>query len=196
MGRSFQVPATARPGGPAESGAQPGLARSGWVMGWMKWTLLILTVLAALPLVAGQLGWLRGPEPSRLGVTEGRLKPPSKNPNSVSSQADLWPDHPQREYARIAPLAAASAGGSADAAWARLRSVVEGERGARIVRTGGDYLYAQFTTRWLGFTDDVEFWLDRSAGVIHVRSASRLGRRDFGVNRARIEALRARLATG
>lgn len=163
-------------------------------MGWMKWVLLAVVVLALLPLVAGQLGWLRGPQPSRLGLTEGKLKPPSKTPNSVSSQADLWPDHPQREYARIPPLPAAAAAGGADAAWARLRRVVEGERGARIVGGEGDYLYAQFTTRWLGFTDDVEFWLDRPAGVIHVRSASRLGRRDFGVNRARIEALRARLA--
>ncbi len=163
-------------------------------MDWMKWVLWVVAALAVLALVAGQLGWLRGPQPSRLGAAEGKLKPPSKTPNSVSSQADLWPDHPQREYARIAPLPAGAAAGGTDAAWARLRSVVEGERSARIVLAEGDYLHAQFTTRWLGFTDDVEFWLDRNAGVIHVRSASRLGRRDFGVNRARIEALRARLA--
>lgn len=40
---------------------------------------------------------------------------------------------------------------------------------------------------------DTEFWFDRSAGVVQVRSASRLGKRDFGVNRARVEAIRARL---
>jgi uncharacterized protein (DUF1499 family) len=43
----------------------------------------------------------------------------------------------------------------------------------------------------MGFVDDVEFLADRASGVVHVRSASRLGRRDFGVNRARIEELRA-----
>jgi uncharacterized protein (DUF1499 family) len=161
----------------------------------LKWTLIVVVLLVALPLLAGQLGWLRGTPPSRLGLTEGRLKPPSKTPNSVSSQADLWPDHPQREYARIAPLPASTATGAADAAWARLRRIVEGERGVVIARAEGDYLHAQFTTRWLGFTDDVEFWLDRTAGVIHVRSASRLGRKDFGVNRARVEALRARLVS-
>jgi uncharacterized protein (DUF1499 family) len=159
-----------------------------------KWTLIVVALLLLLPLVAGSLGWLHGPPPSRLGLTEGRLKPPSKTPNSVSSQADLWPDHPQREYARIAPLPAGGGQGGADAAWARLRHIVERERGARVVLGDGDYLYAQFTTRWLGFMDDAEFWLDRQAGVIHVRSASRLGRRDFGVNRARVEALRAKLA--
>jgi uncharacterized protein (DUF1499 family) len=43
------------------------------------------------------------------------------------------------------------------------------------------------------FVDDVEIFFDEKAGLLHVRSASRLGRRDFGVNRARVEALRARI---
>lgn len=164
-------------------------------MVWLKGILIVLALLVLLVLLvlaAGQLGWLRGPAPSRLGLQEGgRLKPPSKTPNSVSSQADLWPDHPQRDYARIAPLPAA---GDADAAWARLRAQVDSMRGARVVQAEGDYLYVQFRTRWLGFTDDAEFWLDRRAGLIQLRSSSRLGRKDYGVNRARIEALRARLA--
>jgi uncharacterized protein (DUF1499 family) len=46
----------------------------------------------------------------------------------------------------------------------------------------------------IGFVDDLELQVDAAAQVIHVRSASRLGRRDFGVNRARIEALRAAFA--
>ncbi|MBI5719803.1 MAG: DUF1499 domain-containing protein [Burkholderiales bacterium] len=161
----------------------------------VKWIVIVVVLLVLLPLLAGRLGWLHGPAPSRLGVNEGRLKPPSRFRNSVSSQADLWPDHPQREYARISPLPAGAAEGGADAAWARLRHLVEGERGARIVQAEGDYLYAQFTTRWLGFMDDVEFWLDRDGGVIHVRSASRAGKNDFGVNRVRVEALRARLVS-
>ena len=160
-------------------------------MAWLKWVLIVAAVLALLPLLAGQLGLLRGSAPSRLGLQEGRLKPPSKTPNSVSSQADLWPDHPQREYARIVPF---PVGANADAAWARLREHIAALPGAEVVKSEGDYLHAQFSTRWLKFTDDAEFWLDRSAGVIHVRSASRLGRKDYGVNRARIEALRASLA--
>ncbi len=157
----------------------------------LNWILIAVALMALLPLLAGQLGWLRGSPPARLGVEQGRLKPPSKTPNSVSSQADLWPDHPQREYAHIAPLAIA---GDADAAWKRLREQLGAMQGAAIVRSEGDYLYVQFSTRWLKFTDDAEFWLDRTAGVIHLRSASRLGRKDFAVNRARIEALRNRLA--
>ena len=43
----------------------------------------------------------------------------------------------------------------------------------------------------LRFVDDVEFWVDPAAGVIQVRSSSRLGRKDLGVNRARVERIRA-----
>ena len=56
------------------------------------------------------------------------------------------------------------------------------------------YVYAEFRSKLLGFVDDVELLFDEQAGVFHVRSASRLGRRDFGVNRKRVEALRSRLA--
>ena len=43
------------------------------------------------------------------------------------------------------------------------------------------------------FVDDTEFWYDPAAQVVQVRSASRVGRRDFGVNRARVESIRAQL---
>ena len=74
----------------------------------------------------------------------------------------------------------------------RLAALLGQTSGILIVKRQPDYIYAQCTTPVLRFTDDVEFWLDRSAGKIHLRSASRLGRKDFGANRARIEAIRAR----
>ncbi len=67
--------------------------------------------------------------------------------------------------------------------------------GARIVEDRADYLRVEFMSRWLRFVDDAEFWLDPGTNVIQVRSASRLGRKDFGVNRTRIEAIRAQLNT-
>jgi uncharacterized protein (DUF1499 family) len=63
-----------------------------------------------------------------------------------------------------------------------------------VVKSDSDYLYAQFTTRFMKFVDDVEFWFDPAHSVIQLRSASRVGRRDLGVNRKRIEAVRAALA--
>jgi uncharacterized protein (DUF1499 family) len=154
--------------------------------------LVAAAALAALVLLAAQLGAFGGSPPTDLGVRDGRLKPPSPTPNSVSSQAGLWPDHPQREAALIEPLPLLPAG--PQATMRRLRAVVEDMPGALVVIGNERYLRAQFTTRWMRFVDDAEFWYDADAGVVQVRSASRVGRRDFGVNRARIEAIRAALA--
>jgi len=73
------------------------------------------------------------------------------------------------------------------------RKAIEQSERATVLRHDANYLYAEFRSKLLGFVDDVEFTHDDKAGVIHVRSASRLGRRDFGVNRARVEALRGRI---
>lgn len=162
-------------------------------MGVLRWVFWIAILLAIVVLVAGQLGMLSGKPPQDLGVKDGRLKPPSKTPNSVSSQADLYPDHPQRDYARIEPLPIqVDAAGSI----ARLKSVLESMDGVRVVSSGPEYLHAQCTTKLLKYVDDLEFWADASAGVVHVRSASRVGRKDFGVNRARVQAVRARYLAG
>jgi uncharacterized protein (DUF1499 family) len=156
-------------------------------------SLAALALLIVPLLLAGQLGWLSGRAPADLGVRDGRLKAPSNTPNSVSSQADLHAGTAALvDYARIAPLAG---GHDPAATLRRLRAVIEAVPGARVVEAHPDYLYVQFATRWLGFVDDAEFFASPAEGVIHVRSASRLGRRDFGVNRQRIEQLRAALAS-
>ena len=154
---------------------------------------ITLVVLVLLVVGAARLGLLSGSAPANLGLRDGKFKPPSKTPNSVSSQADQWPDHPQRAEAAIAPLALK---GDGPATIARLAQIVEGMDGAQIVERRPDYLYVQFATRLMRFVDDAEFWFDPVAGAIQVRSASRVGRNDLGVNRARIEAIRARLAAG
>ena len=150
----------------------------------------VFFVLPLLVLAAGQFGWLMGRAPDDLGVRDGKLKPPSRTPNSVSSQAALWPDGEYAStYAQIDPLPAR---GDSAAAMRRLRKLLAGWPGAKIAEERPDYLRVVFVTRWLRFVDDAEFWLDPANNVIQVRSASRLGRKDFGVNRARIEAIRAR----
>lgn len=156
-----------------------------------SWLVIIIALLALLTVAAGQLGWLQGTPPGDLGVREGRLKPPSMTENSVSSQAALYPEHPLRGYAAIAPLPVK---GDGPATLARIKAVVESMAGARVVKSDPDYLYVQFTTPLMKFVDDAEFWFDPANNVIQVRSASRVGRKDFGVNRKRIEAVRARLA--
>jgi len=158
----------------------------------LKWFVIIVLVVVILTLIAGQLGWLKGRAPDDLGVRDGRLKPPSTTPNSVSSQAALH--DPQRymvDYARIDPL---RFGGDGAAALDKVRRIVAAMPGAQVIESRPDYVYVQFMTRWLKFVDDTEFWLSPAENVIHVRSASRIGRSDLGVNRARVEAIRARLS--
>ena len=77
---------------------------------------------------------------------------------------------------------------------AQIKRIAEAMPGAKVVEARDDYLYLQFTTRWMKFVDDAEFWFDPATDVVQLRSASRVGRRDFGVNRARIEAIRQALA--
>ena len=159
-----------------------------WII---KWIVGGIVVLALLAVAVGQLGFLQGTAPADLGVRDGRLKPPSATENSVTSQAALYPDHPQRFYAAVAPLPVK---GDGPATMARIKAIVEGMAGAKVVKSAPDYLYAQFTTQWMKFVDDVEFWFDPANNVVQVRSASRLGRKDMGVNRKRIDAVRAALA--
>jgi uncharacterized protein (DUF1499 family) len=157
----------------------------------LKLILIVLVALAVLLVLAGQLGLLRGKAPHALGVQAGKLKAPSKTPNSVSSQASLWPGHPQQAYAAIAPLALQN--GDGPATLARAQALIAAMPGAQVVLAEAGYLHATFTTPLLKFTDDLELWLDAAGGVLQVRSASRLGRSDLGVNRARVERLRAQL---
>lgn len=152
----------------------------------------LFIALGAGTVIVGQLGLLSGKMPDNLGVSAGKLQPPSLTPNSVSSQTNLYPEHPQKEYASISPLTYT---GDATEAMGKLALILKSQKGTVLVTTQPDYIYAQSTTAVLKFTDDVEFWLDRQNSMIQVRSASRLGRKDFGVNRARIEAIRAQFSS-
>jgi uncharacterized protein (DUF1499 family) len=147
----------------------------------------LFALIALIVVVGAPMGLFSGTRPDNLGVRDGRLADPKRTPNNVSSQADRNAD--AAHY--IEPL---RIGGDPRRAWTALGQVIEGMPRARVVTSAPDYLYAEFSSRLMGFVDDAEFFLDAKAGVIQVRSASRLGRSDFGVNRDRIESVRAKLA--
>ena len=157
----------------------------------VKWLVALLLVVVVSAIAAGQAGLLQGKTPADLGVHGGKLKPPAVTPNSVTSQAALYPDQPQRQNAEIAPLALR---GDGLATIARLKDVVAAMPGAKLVSSKPDYLYLQYTTPLLKYVDDVEFWYDPQAQAVQVRSASRLGKSDLGLNRQRVEAVRQALA--
>lgn len=108
------------------------------------------------------------------------LGPCPSSPNCVcsSDSADA--------SSHIPPLRFDPAGGDPMEALARAVQALGGE----VVARDGHYLHATFTSRWLRFVDDLECLAVPGEGVIHVRSASRVGYYDFGVNRRRVEALR------
>ncbi len=136
--------------------------------------------MGALPL----LGNLAGDRPTNLGVKEGKLAPCPTSPNCVISQGNEDAEH------AIAPLAYS---GEPAQAIAKLTAIVNAMPRTTIVESTDSYLYAEFASKLLGFVDDVEFYLDPAGSVIQVRSASRLGQSDLGVNRQRVEDIRAAL---
>ncbi|WP_017300595.1 DUF1499 domain-containing protein [Nodosilinea nodulosa] len=146
---------------------------------------------AAVSLDASPMGTLpfignltAGDRPTNLGVKEGKLAPCPDSPNCVVSQGK-----PDAEHA-IAPLAYS---GDPAEAMTKLTAVVKAMPRTTIVESTDNYLYAEFASKLMGFVDDVEFYLDPAESVIQVRSASRLGKSDLGVNRQRVEAIRQEL---
>lgn len=145
--------------------------------------LAVLVLLAASTVaIASPFGTLfAGSRPATVGT--GALAPCPETPNCVTSLA-------ADDVHRIAPIAHRS---EATAAMQRLADAAAALPGARIVTSRPDYLHVEVVSRIMGFVDDFEA-VPGATGVIHVRSASRLGRSDFGVNRARVEALRTATA--
>ena len=148
---------------------------------------VLVALIASTIVIGAPMGLFSGTRPDNLGVHDGRFAPPKPTPNNVNSQVDRNAD--AGHY--IEPLRYS---GDARQAWAALRRVIDGMQGVKVVKAEANYLHAEFSTKLMGYVDDAEFYLDEKAGVIQVRSASRLGRSDFGVNRARIESIREKLA--
>jgi uncharacterized protein (DUF1499 family) len=78
-------------------------------------------------------------------------------------------------------------------AWEATRQLIEASERTSIVGQRAGYLHAEVVSPWRFYTDDLELRLDQSQRFIHVRSSSRIGYYDFGVNRDRIERLRSEL---
>lgn len=142
---------------------------------WLAIPALILVVmLGALVL----RGWQSQSAPET-GLVDGHLRLCPDKPNCVSSEAGV-----QDRLHAIAPL------GTSD--WQALKQAVQ-QAGGTINADDGHYLHATFTSAMFRFVDDVEMVRDAAGGAVHIRSASRVGYSDFGVNRKRVEAIRERL---
>jgi uncharacterized protein (DUF1499 family) len=138
-----------------------------------------VTLFCFLLIIGG--GGCSGVRPATLGVKDGRLAPCPLSPNCVSSQSI------DKEHA-IEPLIYAM---STLAAHDALKKIILGMKRAEIITDSGVYIHAEFTSAIWRFVDDVEFYFDEKAKTVHIRSASRLGKSDFGVNRKRMGSIRA-----
>ena len=137
-----------------------------------------VVVAACLLLCAACAG---APPPPGDGID---LKPCPSSPNCVSSRASD-PTH------RVEPF---PLHGSAADGLAALRRAVLALPRSRVTAEGPGFLRAECTSLIFRFVDDLEFVVDEPAGVIHVRSASRVGSSDLGVNRKRVETIREQLS--
>jgi uncharacterized protein (DUF1499 family) len=124
-----------------------------------------------------------GTRPTNLGVEQGKFAPCPPSPNCVSSQS-------VDALHQIEPFTYKD---DPKIAFKQLQTILENTENAAIIKAESNYIYAEFTSPLMGFVDDVEFYLDEPNHLIQVRSASRLGESDLGVNRKRIETIRAEL---
>lgn len=125
--------------------------------------------------------------------TEGTFTPATStfapcpdSPNCVSSQAD-----PNDEIHYVAALPYT---GSAMDAKEKLLAIINGQPRTTIVTAQETYLHVEYRSLIFRFVDDVEFYIDEAAKLVHFRSASRLGYSDMGVNRKRMESIREQFA--
>jgi uncharacterized protein (DUF1499 family) len=140
-----------------------------------KWHLYLLTCTLAVFGCAGKPS-------SNLGVTNGRLSPCPKSPNCVSSQSTEADHFIESLYYT----------GTKEKAKEILIALIQSMKRAKIVTITEDYIHAEFSSRIFRFVDDVEFLFDEQNKRVHLRSASRIGYSDLGVNRKRIETIRAK----
>ena len=108
------------------------------------------------------------------GLVDGKLAPCPAKPNCVSSEANTQPEK------QIAPLS----GSLADAKAAIIAT------GGTITSESDNYVSATYMTKVFKFVDDVEI-RDAGNNTVHIRSGSRVGYSDRGVNRRRVKEIRA-----
>ncbi len=156
----------------------------------MKTGVILILVIPVFAIVLGQLGLFSGSAPADLGVSSGKLKPPSKTENSVSSQARNYSNTEyESKYADMKPLPFR---GSLKDSVLKIKSVIQNSshvNNSKLVTEESNYLRYEFQTPLMHYIDDVEFLFSDAEKVIHFRSASRIGRKDLGKNRNRMEKI-------
>ena len=118
--------------------------------------------------------------PENLGIHQGRLTDCPESPNCVSTEA-------REEPHKVEPFRLK---GNPKDLWPKVVNVVSALPRTKVLKATDDYVHAECRSRLFRFVDDLELYLKPAGHFISIRSASRLGKSDFGVNRKRVELLR------
>ena len=145
-------------------------------MKFLKYGAMVVAGLVLLGIGAFAFLGMQSRGGAAIGLVDGQLAACPSSPNCVSSEADAPDDK------RVDPLSLN--------AWPSLPRVLA-EMGGVVTAQEETYLSAEFTSSLFGFVDDMEFRLTETD--VQVRSASRVGHSDAGVNSARIADLRETL---
>lgn len=138
----------------------------------IKIILFILLILVAY-------GVYQNRHPRAIGTPQGHLSPCPSTPNCVSS--DTSPKSSQ--YTTPFP----------QGSLLLVKEIISKDPQATIIKSTEQYLHAEFRSKVFSFVDDFECLIDETTNVVHVRSASRVGYGDLGVNRKRVERIRTQL---
>ena len=147
----------------------------------VKSALLGLIIITASVIIAFLAMGLYSGTGSAPGIANGQLAGCPNKPNCVSSESAPSDDH------SIAAIAITPNMG--DEPLLKVKEVIE-LLGGDVKYADENYMASTFSSDLFGFVDDVEFRVDQSSGMLHVRSASRVGYSDLGTNRKRVEQIR------
>ena len=146
----------------------------------IKWFVAV-PMIVIIAFIALRLAiWIADVQPKSIGEKSKQLTPCPGTPNCVSSTS-------LQSSEQIEPMRYT---GEQTDAHATLLSAIAETPNSTIRTQTPDYVHVEFKTLLLGFIDDAEFLFNPDEKIIHLRSASRIGRSDFGVNRKRLQTLR------
>ena len=134
-----------------------------------------MKLLALIPLAVACVG-----KPN-VGVLNNELKPCPDKPNCVSSYA---PESDREHY--VMPIKSSSP----LVCMEKLSKELSQKDNVDLITKRSDYSHLVYTSSIMRFKDDVELYLDKDRKNIQIRSASRTGYSDMGVNRKRVESIK------
>ncbi|MEM8722304.1 MAG: DUF1499 domain-containing protein [Cyanobacteria bacterium P01_G01_bin.39] len=140
----------------------------------------LISILFSLIITLSVSLTIANPAWAAIGLNDGQLSSCPSSPNCVVSQ------NGDQEHT-IEPIAYQSDRATAKETLLKVLSVVPR---TKVIDQTDDYIHTESTSRIFKFVDDAEFYFPEDQNVIHVRSASRVGESDLGVNRRRIEQIR------